>query len=61
MMTAYNLLNGTYCTHNAWLLRTVLKREWGFSGFVMSDWGAAHDAEGAAQGGLDLEMPSACR
>jgi beta-glucosidase len=57
VMTAYNLLNGTYCSHHAWLLRTVLKKEWDFGGFVMSDWGAAHDTLGAAQGGLDLEMP----
>src|SRR5262249_25465123 len=57
VMTAYNLLNGTYCSHHEWLLRTVLKKEWGFTGFVMSDWGAAHDTLAAAEGGLDLEMP----
>lgn len=59
VMTAYNLLNGTYCSHNSWLLRDVLERQWGFTGIVMSDWTAAHDAAGAANGGLDLEMPSA--
>jgi beta-glucosidase len=59
LMTAYNLLNGTYCSHHAFLNNDVLKREWGFAGFVMSDWGAVHDGLGAAQGGLDLEMPSA--
>ncbi len=58
VMTAYNLLNGTYCTHDAWLVKEVLEREWGFQGFVMSDWGAAHDTLGAANGGCDLEMPS---
>lgn len=58
VMTAYNLLNGVYCTHDAWLLRDVLEKQWGFTGFVMSDWGAAHDTMGAVTGGLDLEMPS---
>jgi beta-glucosidase len=58
VMTAYNLLNGTYCSHNAWLLKQVLDNDWGFSGFVMSDWGAVHDTAGAAASGLDLEMPA---
>ncbi len=58
VMTAYNLLNGTYCTHDAWLIRDVLEGDWGFQGFVMSDWGAAHDPLAAASGGCDLEMPS---
>jgi len=59
VMTAYNLLNGTYCSHDSWLIRDVLKKQWGFTGIVMSDWGAVHDAVGAVTGGLDLEMPSA--
>jgi beta-glucosidase len=59
VMTAYNLLNGTYCSHSRWLNLELLKRDWGFSGIVMSDWDAVHDALGAALGGLDLEMPSA--
>jgi beta-glucosidase len=58
VMTAYNLLNGTYCTHDAWLTKKVLEGEWGFSGFVMSDWSAAHDPLATANGGCDLEMPS---
>ena len=58
VMTAYNLLNGTYCSQSKYLLRDVLERDWGFSGFVMSDWSAAHDTMGAIEGGLDLEMPS---
>lgn len=58
VMTAYNLLNGTYCSHHEWLLQDVLKKEWGFRGFVMSDWAAVHDALPAARGGCDLEMPS---
>lgn len=57
VMTAYNLLNGVFCSHHDWLLNQVLKKEWGFSGLVMSDWNATHDAQGAALGGLDLEMP----
>jgi beta-glucosidase len=57
VMTAYNLLNGTYCSHDAWLLRDVLRQQWGFTGLVMSDWSAVHDALGAVKGGLDLEMP----
>jgi beta-glucosidase len=59
VMTSYNLLNGIYASHNPWLLKTVLKKEWGFSGFVMSDWVAVHDPVGGALGGCDLEMPRA--
>jgi beta-glucosidase len=59
VMTAYNLLNGTYCSQHEWLLRNVLKGEWGFAGFVMSDWGAVHDGPAAANAGMDLEMPRA--
>ena len=58
VMTAYNLLNGTYCSHSPWLIRDVLEKQWGFKGFVMSDWGAVHDTLGAVAGGCDLEMPS---
>lgn len=58
VMSAYNPLNGTYCSQNSWLLRDVLRRQWGFSGIVMSDWGAVHDTLGAVEGGCDLEMPS---
>jgi beta-glucosidase len=58
VMTAYNLLNGTYCSHSKYLIRDVLEKEWGFTGFVMSDWGAVKDTMGAIEGGLDLEMPS---
>jgi beta-glucosidase len=58
VMSAYNRLNGTYCSANDWLNNKVLKGDWGFKGVLMSDWGAAHDTLGAANGGLDLEMPS---
>jgi beta-glucosidase len=58
VMSAYNRLNGTYCSANDWLNNKVLKSDWGFKGVLMSDWGAAHDTLGVATGGLDLEMPS---
>jgi beta-glucosidase len=58
VMSAYNRLNGTYCSANYWLNNKVLKSDWGFTGVLMSDWGAAHDTIGVANGGLDLEMPS---
>jgi beta-glucosidase len=57
-MSAYNRLNGTYCSADNWLNNRVLKGDWGFKGVLMSDWGAAHDTLGVANGGLDLEMPS---
>ncbi|MHB1050281.1 MAG: glycoside hydrolase family 3 C-terminal domain-containing protein [Bacteroidota bacterium] len=57
IMCAYNKLNGPYCSENEMLLNDVLKKEWGFDGLVMSDWGAVHSAEGVVQHGLDLEMP----
>jgi beta-glucosidase len=57
VMSAYNRLNGTYCTANDWLNNKVLKGDWGFKGVLMSDWSAAHETLGVANGGLDLEMP----
>jgi beta-glucosidase len=58
VMDAYNLVNGTYMTENVHLNNEILKREWGFDGILMSDWGATHDGVASAKGGLDLEMPS---
>jgi beta-glucosidase len=58
IMDAYNLVNGVYMTENGYLNNVILKKEWGFNGIVMSDWGATHDGIAAAKGGLDLEMPS---
>jgi len=58
VMDAYNLVNGVYMTENDFLNNVILKKEWGFDGIVMSDWGATHDGIAAAKGGLDLEMPS---
>ena len=58
-MDAYNPLNGVFMTQNGYLNNELLKKEWGFDGILMSDWGATHDGIAAANGGLDLEMPSA--
>ncbi len=58
VMDAYNLVNGVYMTANNHLNNEILKQEWGFEGILMSDWGATHDGIAAANGGLDLEMPS---
>lgn len=57
LMCAYNMINGEYCAHNKWLLTDVLRKEWGFDGLVMTDWGAMHDRVKSLQAGLDLEMP----
>ena len=57
VMCAYNKLNGTYCSEHHQLLVDILKKDWGFDGFVMSDWGAVHDRVAALRGGLDWEMP----
>lgn len=57
VMTAYNRLNGTWCSANAWLLGEVLKGEWGFEGLVISDWGGTYLTLEPALAGLDLEMP----
>ena len=58
VMDAYNLVNGVYMTENSHLNNEILKKEWRFDGILMSDWGATHDGIAAANGGLDLEMPS---
>jgi beta-glucosidase len=57
VMCAYNQFNGTFCSENRLLLADILKREWGFEGLVVSDWGAVHDRVASLVGGLDLEMP----
>src|SRR6202167_3501067 len=57
-MDSYNLTNGSHMTQNGYLNNEVLKKEWGFDGILMSDWTSTYDAVGAANGGLDLEMPS---
>ena len=57
VMCSYNRLNNVYASANDWLLNQTLKKEWGFKGLVMSDWGASHATTDVANG-LDLEMPS---
>ena len=56
VMAAYNRVNGPYCTASSFLLQDVLKDEWGFPGFVVSDWGAVHATAETANAGLDVEM-----
>jgi beta-glucosidase len=58
VMDSYNLTNGEHLTQNTHLNNEILKREWEFQGVLMSDWDATYAAVGAANGGLDLEMPS---
>lgn len=58
VMSAYNKVRGEYCSENDYLLNTILKGEWGFKGFVMSDWGGTHSTIEAANKGLDVEMGS---
>ena len=57
VMAAYNKVNGDYCCENKPLLRDLLKEEWKFDGFVVSDWFAAKTTVESALGGLDVEMP----
>lgn len=57
VMCAYNKINGEYCSQNKWLLTDVLRDEWGFKGFVMSDWGAVDNRAQGVYAGLELEMP----
>lgn len=60
IMSAYNKVRGEYCGHNSYLIRDILKGEWGFGGFVHSDWmyGLKNTVKGIL-GGLDVEMPRA--
>lgn len=58
IMNAYNKLNGTYLCENKEMLTDVLRREWGFDGYVMTDWGAMNDRVEALKAGCNLEMPS---
>jgi len=58
VMCSYNLVNGDYACENSYLLTDVLKKSWGFPGFVLSDWGGTHSTIKAANAGLDIEMPT---
>ncbi|MBN1597615.1 MAG: glycoside hydrolase family 3 C-terminal domain-containing protein [Bacteroidales bacterium] len=57
VMTAYNLINGIHASQHDHLINKILKEEWGFRGFVMSDWTSTYDGVAAAKAGLDIEMP----
>lgn len=56
LMGAYNLLNGEHCCTSKSLLNKVLRKEWGFDGMIVSDWGGVHDTKLAAESALDIEM-----
>jgi len=58
VMCSYNKLNGDWACENSYLLDSVLKKAWGFKGFVLSDWGGTHSAVKAALAGLDNEEPA---
>ena len=57
VMCSYNKINGVYSADNEWLLTKILRDEWGFEGYVMTDWGAISDRVQGIRAGLDLEMP----
>ena len=57
-MGSYNQFRGEHCSHNDLLLNQILKKDWGFEGVVISDWGGTHDTKQAALNGLDIEMGS---
>lgn len=57
VMCSYNRVNGDFACENEWLLKDVLKRDWKFPGFVLSDWGGTHSTEKASAAGLDNEEP----
>ncbi len=57
VMCAYNKVNGAYCSENAFLNDRVLRKEWGFEGLVVTDWGASADRVRGLESGVDLEMP----
>ena len=58
VMCSYNKINGVFASENPWLLTDVLRKEWGFEGYVVSDWGAVSDRVAGVAAGLDLEMPA---
>ena len=57
VMCAFNKVNGIWCSENEYLLKKILKEEWGHEGMVVSDWGAVHNISRCIKAGLDLQMP----
>ena len=57
-MGAYNQYKNEHCCHNQYLLKEILKEQWGFDGVVVSDWGGVHDTKQAIENGLDMEFGS---
>lgn len=58
VMGSYNKYADSYCSHNDTLVNEILKKQWGFDGVFITDWGSAHDTRQAAMNGLDIEMGS---
>src|SRR6056297_1116476 len=58
IMCSYNKVNGDFCSEHPYLLTQILREEWGFEGFVMSDWGAINERVDGLKSGVELEMPS---
>ena len=58
IMDSYNFINGKHATENGYFNVEIARKEWGFQGTLMSDWDATYNAVGAANGGLDIEMPT---
>lgn len=57
VMNSYNRINGVYASENEWLQQKVLRKEWGFEGLIVTDWGASVDRIPGLKAGTDLEMP----
>ncbi len=57
VMSAYQKVNGNYCSASSFLLKDILKNDWGYKGFVVSDWGSTYSTAKTVNAGMDLEMP----
>lgn len=58
VMNSYNRINGVYASQNPWMQQQVLRKEWGFEGLIVTDWGASVDRVDGVKAGTDLEMPT---